>query len=701
MTGRGEKNRLAREASAYLRGAADQPVDWYPWGEEAFRKAKAEDKPLLLDVGAVWCHWCHVLDHESYEDADLASFINDHFVPVKVDRDERPDVDARYQRAVSALTGQGGWPLTAFLTPEGKVFYGGTYFPPTEMHGRPSFRRVLEAVLDYYRKDKAKVLEDAENLRRIITQRHGHGEEAEPGEFLVDQVLDEIGANFDAVNGGFGRAPKFPHPGALELVMAAYWRTGDDFHKAVIEGTLTAMARGGFHDQVAGGFHRYATDAKWIVPHFEKMAYDNAWLLVNYVHGYRILGRSYYRDVAEGIVRWVDTTLSDRERGGFYASQDADVGPGDDGDHYTWTLDELNAALPDEESRVLALYFGVGAHGEMHHDPGRNVLHIAKEPEEIAKILKTDVAAVREAIQRGIEGLRAARLARPQPFVDPTIYANWNGMFVSAYLEAYKAMGWEDCRAFALKTLDRLLRELWSDEDGVYHQLADGGPRVSGLLDDHVEMARAALAAYETTGEASYLAWTRRLVDVLLDRFWDDEGGGFFDRAREAQPETEGMDIPHKPLQDAPSPSPNAVAALLLDKLERVTGEETYRRREERMLRGLAGEMKAHGGVFGGTFFLAMDAFLRRPAVAVVVGSREAKETRALHRAALETFHPGKVVVLADREGAEDAVPAPVRPMLAAKEAKKGSVAFVCRGTTCSPPTSSPEKVRALLASPS
>src|SRR3990170_9119799 len=342
------ENRLAKESSSYLRGAAHQPVDWYPWGEEAFRRARAEDKPILLDVGAVWCHWCHVIDRESYEDPKLAKMINEKFVAVKVDRDERPDVDARYQAAVQALSGQGGWPLTAFLTPEGKVFYGGTYFPPKEAFGRPSFATVLAAVADHYRQEKAEAVKDAAALHRALSQRLPMVAREPLDEGLLFAVEGSLKSQFDARNGGFGGAPKFPHPGTMEFLLARYWRSRDDSLKENVTRTLTEMAQGGVYDQIGGGFHRYSTDARWIVPHFEKMAYDNSALLENYAHAYMVTGDPRFREVVEGIVRWVETTLSDPGCGGFYASQDADVGPDDDGDYLTWSLEELGAGRPDE-----------------------------------------------------------------------------------------------------------------------------------------------------------------------------------------------------------------------------------------------------------------------------------------------------------------------------------------------------------------
>src|SRR3990170_3378634 len=343
------KNRLAKETSTYLKGAAHQPVDWYPWGEDAFRKAKELDRPVILDVGASWCHWCHVIDRESYEDPELAKVINENFVAVKVDRDERPDIDARYQQAVGALTNHGGWPLTAFLTPDGKVFYGGTYFPPRDTHGQPSFRRVLQTVADHFRTNKQEALRDAEALHQSLAmERTVLPQQGTMNEAALKGAYDTLRGVFDPVNGGFGTAPKFPHPGAMEFLMARYHRTREDGQRNIVVRTLRGMAQGGVYDQVGGGFHRYSTDARWIVPHFEKMLYDNAGLLANYVHGYRLTGEPFFREIAIGTYGYLRDALYDHDRGGFHASQDADIGAHDDGDYFTWTLEEAREALKAE-----------------------------------------------------------------------------------------------------------------------------------------------------------------------------------------------------------------------------------------------------------------------------------------------------------------------------------------------------------------
>jgi len=345
----GSVNLLDTAASSYLRSARHQPVQWHPWGEAAFAKAQAEDKPILLDIGAVWCHWCHVMDRESYEDPEVAKVINEYFVPVKVDRDERPDVDTRYQAAVSAISGQGGWPLTAFLTPDGRPYFGGTYIPREDRYGRPGIGRVLQAMAQVWRERREEALETAGSVMAAIEHNESFSAGGELNIALVDKIVGSALAKFDPRNGGFGSQPKFPHPSALDLLLeVAMGRDNDQAREAFIV-TLDKMARGGVYDQLAGGFHRYSVDEHWVVPHFEKMLYDNTELLRNYVHGFQSLVRPEFLQTAQQIVGWLDSTMTDRKHGGFYASQDADVGLDDDGDYFTWTQDEARAVLTPEE----------------------------------------------------------------------------------------------------------------------------------------------------------------------------------------------------------------------------------------------------------------------------------------------------------------------------------------------------------------
>ena len=695
MAEAGEKtNRLASESSAYLTSAAHQPIDWHPWGDEPFRLAREQGKPVLLDIGAVWCHWCHVMDGESYEDEEVARVINQLFIPVKVDRDERPDIDRRYQNAVSAITGQGGWPLTAFLPDEGKVFYGGTYFPREDMHGRPGYKTLLTRISDLYRDQRDKALENAGAIAAHLEKLS----QVPAGDFdlrpeAVDAAVEAIGKGFDRVNGGFGGAPKFAHTSALELVLRRYHETREEWLLIMARKTLDKMALGGVYDQLGGGFHRYSVDEKWIVPHFEKMAYDNSELLKNYLHGYQATGSPLFREVAEGIVRYVSQVASDPDRGGFYASQDADIDMEDDGDYFTWTLEEVRQVLPPEDAEVISLYYNVYPDGEMHHNPAKNVLYVDMEPRAIADRLNMDEAEAARRLEESRRAMLEARDQRPTPFVDRTIYANWNGMMASAFMEAYKVLGLEECRDMALLAIERLLKEAYDPSRGFYHSLVDGSARVDGLLDDQVHMAQALLDAFEATADHGYLETAGQLMDLTIARFWDEEHGGFFDIAVDKRGSV-GLEVPDKPIQDSPTPGSNAVAILALDRLHLLTQKQEYRDKAEQALE-FFGPRSAQYGLFAATYFLALDYHLGSPAHAVIVGSKDDEGTRTLWQKALATYRPKKLVSLYDpADGDDEGLPPAIKGML---KRSQGPLAYVCAGNTCAMPTADPAELEATL----
>jgi uncharacterized protein len=689
------ENRLKDSASPYLRSAAHQPVDWHEWGEDAFAHARAEGKPILLDIGAVWCHWCHVIDRESYENPEIAAMINKFYVPVKVDRDERPDVDSRYQSAISAISGQGGWPLTAFLTPDGKPFFGGTYFPPEDAMGRPGFKRILLGIADAFKTRRAEVDSSAKALEEAVAKA-----EVFPtarGEFdagVVDSVVESALHLFDEARGGFGGAPKFPHASAIDLLLERYQSSRDPRLLHVVERSLTGMAEGGVYDQLAGGFHRYSVDERWCVPHFEKMTYDNSELLKNFLHGYQVTGKPLFRETAEGIIEWVGEVLSDRERGGFYGSQDADQTLDDDGDYFTWTLAEVRAALTPEESRAIEMRYDVGPRGEMHHNPEKNVLWIAADLPEIAQALKTTPEDVSLLLARAKGKLLVARLQRhPTPAIDTTIYVAWNAMFVSAYLEAARVLGRDDCREFALKTLERILAEAWDDAKGFRHRV--GGPRLEGSLDDQIFAAAALLDAYETTLDRRYFDIAERAVRLAVERYGDPDGGGFFDRAKDAAP-MGGLDVRRKPLQDSPTPGANSIAVIVLDRLYAFTGEKLYREWAEKTLEAFVGLVPQYG-LFAATYGLAALLHARHPLQVVVLGVAGNPQAAALEKAANETYRFGKSVLRVTPETLAAASLAPeLRETLPHLDAAKAQ-ALVCVEATCRPPVTDPAKLQALL----
>jgi uncharacterized protein YyaL (SSP411 family) len=705
-------NSLSRASSAYLRSAMHQPIRWHEWGEEAFASAQRENKPMLLDIGAVWCHWCHVMDRESYDDPTIAEIVNEHFIAVKVDRDERPDIDSRYQAAVQAVSGQGGWPLTAFLTPDGKPFYGGTYFPPNDGYGRPSFRRVLLSIANAYKEKHGDVVEQAQMVESAIAQSESFvGRSGRISAAMVDSILTSAHRMFDPRNGGFGQAPKFPHPSALDLLIERLGR-GKDTLRELVTTTLEHMAQGGVYDQLAGGFHRYSVDERWVVPHFEKMSYDNSELLKNYVHAYQVTGNKFFADVARDIIRWMDEWLSDRDRGGFYASQDADINMDDDGDYFTWTLDEARALLTPEETEVASLHYDINEIGEMHHNPAKNVLYVRAPIDEIARRMSVTPERVSELLASAKKKMYASRLQRPTPYVDKTVYVGWNSLCISAYLEAARVLDLNEARRFALRSLDRILSHSWKASPTssevkapgtLMHVVAYSDPKaehrdVAGMLDDYAFTALACLDAYEATADLTYFKFAREITDAMIARFFDSTSGGFFDSERSTSGNKLGvLSTPRKPLQDSPTPAGNPMAAIALIRLHHYTGEAGYRDKAELTLETFAGAAEQFG-IFAATFGIAVLYFLENPTQVVVIdaGENEA-QAQQLHEAAISRFSFNKIAL---RLTANQAVPGNLPPVLAATipnlpHLQQGaSFAVLCSGSVCQPPVFSVEELR-------
>ena len=696
-------NALSKASSAYLRSAMHQPIYWHEWGEEAFATARRENKPILLDIGAVWCHWCHVMDRESYDDPEIAQLVNERFVAVKVDRDERPDIDSRYQVAVSSISGQGGWPLTAFLTPDGKPFYGGTYFPPNDHYGRPSFKRVLLAISDAYREKNGDVVEQAKMVENALS--HAESFAGRSGEFspkVIDQIVESAMKMFDPRNGGFGTAPKFPHPAALDLLMDQYVRTGDEKLRDAVVISLEKMAHGGVYDQLAGGFHRYSVDERWVVPHFEKMCYDNSELLKNYVHAYQVIGSEFFAEIARDIIRWMDEWLSDREHGGFYASQDADYSMDDDGDYFTWTLEETKAVLTEEEAEVASLRYDINEIGEMHHNPAKNVLYIRASLEEISKRLNFPLETVCARLESAKQKMYAARLKRPTPYIDKTVYVSWNALCISAYLEAAKVLGLDAARQFALRSLDRILAQGWNPEDGLGHVIAysdaqAGRTKIPGLLDDYAFAACACLDAYEATSDLSYFNFARSIVDAMIQRFFDSVSGGFFDTEIVANGNSDSLGvlgIRRKPFQDSPTPAGNPVAAIALLRMHAYTNEPSYRDNAERTLEILAG-LAGQYGLFAATYGIAAVHLSRPHTQVVVVGNNEVAQD--LYRSAVAPFALNKAVI--KLTGLENIVSQNLAPALAETIphlpalSEKTSAAIICSDFSCQPPIANPKEL--------
>lgn len=666
-----------------------QPIQWHEWGTEAFERAQREDKPILLDVGAVWCHWCHVMDRESYEDANTAELINNYFVAIKVDRDERPDVDTRYQAAVSAISGQGGWPLTAFLTPDGRPFFGGTYFPPEDRYGRPSFSRVLQTMATAFRERRDEVLDSAGSIMHAIEFNESFsGKSGDIGMPLVDKLAEAMLKQFDPQHGGFGSQPKFPHPAALDLLIDLSTRPGALAERARNAAgiTLQKMARGGMRDHLGGGFHRYSVDERWVVPHFEKMAYDNATLLRTYVHGFQSFVDQEFAQTARETMRWMDSVLSDRERGGFYGSQDADLNLEDDGDYFTWTKDEAAAVLTPQELAVAELHFDIGEIGDMHHNPARNVLHVKLSLDEIARRIGVSVVEAEQLLVNATAKLRAERERRPIPFVDQSIYTGWNGLCISAYFEAGRALMEPEAVAFALKSLNRILDEGWSSEHGLSHVVQKSGNRIPGILDDYAFIGLACVDAWEATGERRYLDTAEAIANRLLERFYDKTAGGFFDTETVDGPQLGALAARRKPLQDAPTPAGNSAAAILLLRLVEWTRREDLKNIAIETLETFAGIVE-HFGLYAATFGLALMRLLTPPVQVVIVGEDEIAEE--LEATALARFAVNKSVIRLRPEQLEN-LPASLADTIPHLSHDR-SVALICGDGRCLPPVHDPE----------
>ena len=658
-------NRLADETSPYLLQHADNPVDWYPWGDEALARAREEGKPILLSVGYAACHWCHVMEHESFEDEETAAAMNERFVCVKVDREERPDVDGLYMEAVVALTGHGGWPLTVFLTPDGRPFWGGTYFPPEPRHGLPSFRQVLTAIAEAFDGRRGDLDRQADVLTEAIRDASARAPSSEPlSEGLVSGALAALGRAFDPVNGGFGGAPKFPPASTLELLL----RRGGGETLAMARLTLDRIAAGGLYDHLGGGFHRYAVDAVWLVPHFEKMLYDNALLARAYLHGWVVTGEERYRRVAEETLDYLLRDLLLPE-GGFASAQDADTA-GEEGTTYTWTPDELRAVLDGEDAEAAIRRYGVTQAGNFE---GRTVLHLA-DPD----------ADVPEEARRA---LLEARMRREQPLRDDKALAAWNGLALSALAEAARRLERADYLEAANRLADFLLGPLSTTEGDLHRSFRDGQAKIPGYLDDYAAVAGGLLELYVATGELARLEEARRLALRAVELFEDTERGGFF----QSPPGSE-LVARRKELDDNPTPSGNALLADVLVRLARLYGDDELERKAVGVLR-LARPLLERAPAAVGALLSVLDLHFAPPRELALVGPPGDPATDELRRAILRPLEPNAVFAFAS--GPDDPAVARV-PLLEGKGLVDGRPAlYVCERFACRAPVTSAAELAA------
>ena len=683
-------NRLIHETSPYLLQHAHNPVDWYAWGPEALDKARAENRPILLSIGYSACHWCHVMERESFENDEIAALMNEHFVNVKVDREERPDLDHIYQTAVQLFTGQGGWPLTMFLTPDQEPFYGGTYFPPDDRYGRPGFPRLLHTLADAYHNRQQDVVKSTTQIREAMQKLSGFA--ASGGELSMDLVTNGVrtlAGHVDMVHGGFGTQPKFPNPSNLDCLLRYWHYSGNDNFLNVVKLSLDKMAGGGIYDQLGGGFHRYSVDDHWLVPHFEKMLYDNAQLLPLYATMYRITGEARYARVARETLDYVQREMCHPE-GGFYATQDADS-EGEEGKFFVWTKAEVDERLGDD-ARLFCRYYDVTEAGNWEH--GNNILHLTVSREQLANLFQQDAASVGEKIEAARRALFAAREQRVKPFRDEKILTAWNGLMLSGMIDAASALG-DDAAMQTVRGTIAFLRQHMLRDGVLLRSHKDGQSKLAGYLDDYAFLAAALLDAFEATFEPSYFDLAQQLTATLLADFWDDVNGGFFFTGRNHETLIDRV----KSGTDQAIPSGTAVATRNLLRLYAHSGDADYLQRAERVLRLYRQHVEQQP--FGYASLLSVCAdYLHKPQEIVLIGTPNAPDTQALLAALHRTYVPHKTLVLIDpqRAGAALAALPLLRDVLAGKTQIDGkATVYVCHDFTCSLPVNEPAELAALL----
>jgi uncharacterized protein YyaL (SSP411 family) len=668
-------NRLANETSPYLLQHADNPVDWYPWSEEALEKAMAEDKPIFLSIGYSACHWCHVMAHESFEDADTAAMMNAHFVNVKVDREERPDLDRIYMSAVQALTGRGGWPMSVFLTPKGQPFYGGTYFPPTPRYRLPSFIDVLKAVDDAWQNRRHELLEGGKQLVAAVERQMTVAESAERTDLdpeTLEVAFQNIARGFDRTHGGWGDAPKFPQPMTLEFLLRTHHTTGDPQALHMVTHTLDTMACGGMYDQLGGGFHRYSVDNHWTTPHFEKMLYDAAQLARVYLHAWQVTGDPFYRAITEETLDYIAREMLD-PGGGFYSTQDADS-EGEEGKFFLWTPEEIRAVLGDETERFIEAYgvteSGNASTGSAHGFEGKNILELKGGLEK------------REALADARRKLFEAREQRVHPGRDDKVLTSWNGLMLAAFAEAARVLDRNDYRETAELNAAFLLRELRTPEGRLRHTWQNGVTKVNGYLEDYAHLAEGLIELYQTTFDPRWYLAAKDLVDMMIDHFSAPEAG-FYDTSDDH----ETLITRPKELQDNAAPSGNGMAALVLQRLAGLAAEPRYAELAQRSLSAMQPLLGQYPLGFA-QWLQALSYALAHPAEIAIVGDATSPEAHALLDACAG-HHPHQITAV----GAVADV-----PLLQDREQIEGrATAYVCTDLACRPPVTEPEALKALL----
>ena len=679
-------NRLINESSPYLLQHAANPIDWYPWGEEAFAKAKKENKPIFLSIGYSTCHWCHVMERESFSDAEVAALLNRYFVAIKVDREERPDIDQVYMTVTQTMTGRGGWPNTVFLTPERKPFFAGTYFPKNTRWGTTGLMELLPKVADLWNNDQQNILKSADQITEFIATRRTPESDSALDKSIIDNARNTLDELYDVEFGGFGPAPKFPTPHVFAFLLRHYYHAQDRQALAMVEKTLTRMRLGGIYDHVGFGFHRYSTDRQWLVPHFEKMLYDQALLAIAYTEAYQATQNAFYAQTAREILTYILRDLTSSE-GGFYSAEDADS-EGVEGKFYLWTLPQVQKILGKDQARTFSKVYNVAADGnftspEAEHAAGKNILHLQQRLPELSRELGLPEEKLSRQLESGRSQLFKARQKRIHPFKDDKILTDWNGLMIVALSKAGSVLNEPRYTAAAVKAADFVLRKLRAENGRLVKRYRNGKAGLPAHLDDYAFTVWGFLELYEAALEAAYLKEAIRLNDQMLAHFWDDSGGGLFMTADDS----EKLLIRSKDIYDGALPSGNSVATLNLLRLGHMTGRQEYLAKAEVIGRAFAGSANQYPA--GHTqLMVALQYALNPNYEVVIVGRPGAEDTQAMLAALRKPFVPGKVILLrpADKKAAADIIRlAPYTEFMTARDGR--ATAYVCTNFVCKLPT--------------
>ena len=680
-------NRLINETSPYLLQHADNPVDWYPWGPEAFEKAKKEDKPIFLSIGYSTCHWCHVMEHESFENERTAKIMNEHFISIKVDREQRPDIDAIYMNAVQIMTGSGGWPLSVFLTHDGKPFYGGTYFPPTESYGRPGFGQLLLSISEMWKNDRKKLLGSADKLTDAMKSALASDGKEKITPLVLDKAFDIFQQRFDSFNGGFGVAPKFPQPSNLSMLLVYYQRSKKLEALNMVEQTLEAMANGGIYDQLGGGFHRYATDTKWLVPHFEKMLYDQALISKAYLQAYQITKKQQYAKITQQIFDYVLTQMTDT-KGGFYSAEDADS-EGEEGIFYIWTPKQIESILDKEQAEIFKAHYGVTKYGNFEHNT--TILHIAMPIEKLQKKFKKDHDTILNILQDARSKLFKHRQKRIRPHLDDKVITAWNGLMISSLAYGGTILQQPKYIDAAEKAADFIMNNLYKD-GRLIRYYRDGQAVTPAFLDDYAFMTLALLDLYEATFDAKWLATAKELSSQMIDLFADNKHGGFFLTGKDS----EKLIARTKPDYDGAVPSGNSIAALALLKMGRLTMDTSFTESAAKAIEAVSKQLQK-APTYSAAMLIALNFWFGPTQEIVIAGNAQDSQTQKMIKTVRDKFLPNAVVLLHEQGKAGEPIEK-ISPFVKNQITLKGkATAYVCENYVCNQPVNTVKELDKLI----